>query len=149
MWKNKHSLLLSRVSILLFFIVDIVGIATGYWILKWFMGFSRADIQDKFWCFVITCYLCSIFVTIALFMLNFLLKNIQNEHIFIVPNVKYIKICSWCCICVAVICFVSALYYLPFAIVSIAAAFMGLILRIIKNVFDNAIIIKQDYDLTI
>ena len=40
-------------------------------------------------------------------------------------------------------------YYFPFFIVFIVMAFIGLILRIIKNIFEKAIIIKEENELTI
>ena len=47
------------------------------------------------------------------------------------------------------VCLVSCLYYLPFIAVAIAAGFMALIVRIIKNIFQQAIDMKAELDLTI
>ena len=47
------------------------------------------------------------------------------------------------------LCLVSCLYYLPFIAVAIAAGFMALIVRIIKNIFQQAIDMKAELDLTI
>ena len=57
--------------------------------------------------------------------------------------------CSWCCMVVAAIClvFTAALFY--FLLVAAAAAFMGLILRVIKNVFQQAMELKEENDYTI
>ena len=49
----------------------------------------------------------------------------------------------------AVITFFSGYFYLPFYIISVAAAFFSLILRVIKNVFRSAIEIKAENELTI
>ncbi|MPM58796.1 hypothetical protein SDC9_105629 [bioreactor metagenome] len=40
-------------------------------------------------------------------------------------------------------------YYLLFYFVAIVAAFIGLILRVVKNVIDQAITIKAENDFTI
>ena len=56
---------------------------------------------------------------------------------------------SWCCVGAGLICLVSGVYYLPFAAIAIAAGFMALIVRIVKNVFRQAILMKDDLDLTI
>ena len=42
-----------------------------------------------------------------------------------------------------------SLYYMPFLIVSAAAAFVGLILRVVKNVFAEAVRLKDENDYTI
>ena len=47
------------------------------------------------------------------------------------------------------ICLVSTVYYFPFAAVGIAACFMALIVRIVKNVFQQAIAMKSELDLTV
>ena len=49
----------------------------------------------------------------------------------------------------AVVDGLSALYYMPFLIVSAAAAFVGLILRVVKNVFAEAVRLKDENDYTI
>ena len=49
----------------------------------------------------------------------------------------------------AVLLFTGAVFYLPMVMVAAAAAFMGLIVRIIKNVFQRAIGMKAELDLTI
>ena len=40
-------------------------------------------------------------------------------------------------------------YYLPFLLVAVTAAFMMLIVRVVKNVFQQAIEMKSELDLTI
>ena len=50
---------------------------------------------------------------------------------------------------VAAICLASALYYLPYLLVMVAAAFMALILRIVQNVFRQACEMKDELDLTV
>ena len=47
------------------------------------------------------------------------------------------------------ICVVSCAYYIPFFFVAIAAGFVGLIVRVIKNVFAEAIALKDENDFTI
>ena len=61
----------------------------------------------------------------------------------------YLRSVSWYCIWVALICLVSCVCYVPFVFVAIAAAFMALIVRIVKNVFQQAISMKSELDLTV
>ena len=76
-------------------------------------------------------------------------KEIRKGEIFIRENVRRMRIISWCCACAAGVCALSALYYLPFAFVAAAAGFMALIVRIVKNAFEQAIAMKDELDLTI
>ena len=41
------------------------------------------------------------------------------------------------------------LYYMPFLLLSAAAAFVGLMLRVVKNAFAEAVNIKNENDYTI
>ena len=82
-------------------------------------------------------------------MLLKLLFNIKKGDIFITANVKYLRRISWCCFAVAAITFVGGIFYVPFGFIAIAAAFVGLMLRVVKNVMQNAVEIKTENELTI
>ena len=47
------------------------------------------------------------------------------------------------------LCLVSAWYYLPWLLVAVAAGFMALIVRIVKNCFAQAAAMKDELDFTI
>ncbi|MBQ4576283.1 MAG: DUF2975 domain-containing protein [Firmicutes bacterium] len=85
----------------------------------------------------------------ALFWLHKLLTNIAGEHVFTDDNVSLLRRISWCCFLAALITVIAARFYLVFGVISIAAAFMGLILRVVKNVIQQAVIIKNENELTI
>ena len=78
-----------------------------------------------------------------------LLQNIRAQLVFDAQNVRLLRQVSWCCVGAGAVCLVSCLYYLPFIAVAIAAGFMALIVRIIKNIFQQAIDMKAELDLTI
>ncbi|HML38499.1 MAG TPA: DUF2975 domain-containing protein [Bacillota bacterium] len=86
---------------------------------------------------------------IALFSLDRLLANIKKKNVFIEKNVKYLRVISWCSFAVSAILFISGFYYLLFLVVAVAAAFFGLILRVVKNVIEQAVAIKNENDFTI
>lgn len=98
---------------------------------------------------MITLYSASVFGWICLWALWKLLKNMNAEIVFEGENVKLLRIISWCCAFAAVIFLVSALYYPPCILVAVAAAFMMLIVRVVKNVFQQANDMKSELDLTI
>lgn len=97
-------------------------------------------------------YVAMIPAYLALFTLSRLLKNIKADEIFIEKNVSYLRILSYCCFAETLIFLcLSILLGVSFTILmlSFAAAFFGLILRVIKNVFDKAIEIREENDYTI
>jgi len=111
-----------------------------------YAGMPAAKIPALFIC----AYASFVFIMIALFSLDFLLRNIRKELVFFRKNVRYLRIISWCCFAVAVIMlcgwpFIS--YVLIF--VAAAAAFFGLLMRVVKNVIDAACEIKDENDFTI
>lgn len=95
------------------------------------------------------CYTCLPFAWLALYSLRRLLKNITRGDTFVSDNIKRLNLLFICCTAAAVITFFSGYFYLPFYIISVAAAFFSLILRVIKNVFRSAIEIKAENELTI
>lgn len=98
---------------------------------------------------LVTIYACAIPGLVALFSLDRLLANIKGKKVFIEKNVKHLRLISWCSFAVSGILFLSGFYYLLFLVVAIAAAFFGLILRVVKNVIEQAVIIKNENDFTI
>lgn len=115
-------------------------------LLKWFFGFGRDDTILKI---LITFYLCCPAAWTALFCIHKLTTNIINEDIFVQKNVSYLRVLSWCCAFVAATCFVAGFFYVPFFIFSLGAAFMTLILRVLKNIMATATKIKNENELTI
>ena len=72
-----------------------------------------------------------------------------GAEVFIPENIRCLRIVSWCCVAAGAICLVSTLFYIPFAAIATAAGFMALIVRIVKNVFEQAIRMKDELDYTI
>ena len=99
--------------------------------------------------FMAILYLCCIPAMIALICLHMLLVNIKREEVFIRKNVKLLRIISWCCFLVAFIMAFAIYYYLLFGLMAVAVAFIGLILRVVKNVIEEAVRLKDENDFTI
>ena len=126
-WSKNSSIELSRICVVLFMIL-LAALDIGcYWAVQWFV-----EIRLMYWQYgvlmMVTIYLCSCFGS---------------------KNVRLLRQVSWCCVGAGAVCLVSCLYYLPFIAVAIAAGFMALIVRIIKNIFQQAIDMKAELDLTI
>ncbi len=98
---------------------------------------------------LITFYVCAAFGFVMLFVLNKLIKNIGSEKVFIDENVKLLKILSYCCFAIAIVTLIFARFRILVFVITFAAAFIGLILRVIKNCFTEAIRLREENDFTI
>ena len=152
LWNEQNSLSLSKLAVLLFGGAVAVCDVAGWWLVNWFLRTSRYeginDTAHLVWG-LITLYAASAAAYVLLYNLFRLLANIEAEQVFVPSNVRHLRAASWCCMAVAALCLAGAAFYLPMVLVAAAAAFMGLIVRIIKNVFQRAIGMKAELDLTI
>ena len=78
-----------------------------------------------------------------------ILRRIEAGAVFVPANVTALRRISWCCAGAAVVCLAAAYIYLPFAFLGVAAAFMALIVRVLKNAFAQAVHMKDELDYTI
>ncbi|MBR6533865.1 MAG: DUF2975 domain-containing protein [Clostridia bacterium] len=155
MWNRKRSVKLSIAVCFAFLALLTIGLFLGPFAVKlWFTiyrGFSEngVAIKNMITLFAAIFYPSAIFAYITLYSLLRLLFNFMKEQIFISYNVKYLRRIYWCCFAVAFITLVGGIFYIPFGFIAVAAAFVGLMLRIVKNVMQNAVEIKAENELTI
>lgn len=111
--------------------------------------------------------ICSLFAVVpagyvALICLDKILINVKKDVIFNEKNVKLLRTISWACfyagfvgVILFAILFIKTHFMVmtlfPLAILGLAVAemFMGLVVRVVKNVFEAAITIKEENELTI
>jgi ABC-type multidrug transport system fused ATPase/permease subunit len=86
---------------------------------------------------------------VALFHANALLAAIRSGEVFSGANVRYLRIISWCCYAAAIIFAVGAHGSLALLLMAAAAAFAGLVIRVIKNVLEAGVELKDENDYTI
>lgn len=78
-----------------------------------------------------------------------LLRRVRRELIFTDDSVACLRMLSWCCF-VEALCFALLGYYFRFSFaVAFAAFFIGMALRVAKNVIEEAVAIKAENDFTI
>lgn len=155
MWNKKKSVTLSIMVCFIFVAVLTACLFLGPLAVKlWFTIYRGwnvdGDALSKMTTLFCACfYPCSLFAYITLYSLLKLLFNIKADKIFIPANVNFLRIISWCCFIVSFITLIGGVFYIPFCCVAIAAAFVGLMLRVVKNVMQNAVEIKSENELTI
>lgn len=151
MWNKDKSVILSQILIKIMY----VGIAVCCIIAPPLVEaydkrvILEAGLESVYIPLLLTLYCCVPPAVIALINLDMLLLNIRRNRPFIRKNVRYLRVISFCCFCGAVI-FVYFAFLRPFAWVIVAAAvFFGIILRVVKNCFQQAVEIREENDFTI
>ena len=97
-------------------------------------------------------YLCLAAGLAALIILLRLLGALARDEVFTLDNVRRLRGISYCGVVIAITLALTAIFVGPwpiFAGVAAVAAFLALIMRVIKNVIDAARLIKEDNDYTI
>lgn len=146
MYTSKKSAKLTMLLTCIFCVLLLIIMVMARPALIWFFGGKRMDIIKT----ILTAfYICCPAAWIALGGIMGLLVNIIKEKIFITRNVTYMRVLSWCCAFVSIVCLIFGFMYVPFFIVALSAGFMTLILRVLKNVMARATEIQNENDLTI
>ena len=154
-WDKDKSILLSQVGTVCFAVLLLVLDVSCWWVTRWivanrlYQGEVGAPITREVTLMMVSILTGSVLGWIFLHRLWTLLLSIKRGAVFTDANVRRMRVMSWCCMGAAAICLASALYYLPFLLVGLAAGFTGLIVRVVKNVFQQAIAMKDELDLTV
>lgn len=148
MWNGERSIALSKFCVVVFFCVLIAAVVSAPWLTRWFVGFSHAQEGTELF-LMATIYMGSIPAAYLLYNLFHLLRRIEAGQLFIKENVECLRRISWSCFAGAGVAFASGFYYLSWLFVFVAAAFMGLIVRVVKNVVSQAVDLKDEADYTI
>ena len=153
MWNSNKAITLSLVVCFAVALMLILGVAFLPILLKMYFGDYQLSADHRLFLMhrsVLICYyVCLLPAFIALYSLVRMLLSIKREEIFIEANIKRLRILSWCCFFVAFVTVIGFIFYRPLMVVSIAAGFIGLIIRVIKNVMCSAKILREENDLTI
>ena len=149
MWDDRKSLTLSKVCVILFMaLLAACAVFAPRMVSRLLLMSLQAGLMGKT-LFLITIYTGFFPAAGLLICLYILLHRIGDGRVFVRENTVCLRQISWCCFAGAAICVASALYYVPWVAVGVAAAFMGLIVRVVKNVVAKAVSLQDDADFTI
>ncbi|MEE1155381.1 MAG: DUF2975 domain-containing protein [Acutalibacteraceae bacterium] len=81
--------------------------------------------------------------------LHFLLNNIKKGNMFDKQNIAYLTLISVGLFIIGAICLGIATFSWVFSLISAAFLFVAVILLVVKNVFKQAVNIKEENDFTI
>ena len=140
MWDNSKSLLLTTWWMRIAMVVwCILGIAVP---TLFFMRQIPFDILILF---------CLLFapILLAFYGLHKMLSNIQQGLIFSVQNTASLRLVSWACFFAAIFLLIATFKWPVLIFASGVIGFLGLFVRVIKNMLSEAIVIKEENDFTI
>ena len=142
------SLLFSQIGVAVFAALLLALDLGGYWAVGWLVRLRGIGVSSGLG-MLGTVYVGSVFAWLLLFRMWRLLGNLRRAQVFVPENVELLRHVSWCCVAGALVALGGSLFYLPFLFVALAAGFMALIVRVVKNVFQQATEMKSELDLTI
>lgn len=147
--KKDTGILFSRVLVWVFGLLILILDWAVWPISRWLMRFI-VDMQYRDTVLLIIClYVCNVPGFVLLWCMDQLLRNLRQGKVFEDDNVRLLKNISICCFVVSVISLSLCSRIYSLGIVALMTAFMGLIVRIVKNVFSSAIAMRSELDLTV
>ena len=142
----------SIVSIIATFIFAALVIAACV-LLPFFVKMYLGDAYETAAGIKTALYICLYISGASSLMISYLLLrvlfNIRKNIVFDRRNVKYTRYISWCCFVVCAAFFALGFFIRFSFVISFAAAFIGLIVRVVKNLLNEAVDIKEENDLTV
>ena len=146
MYTSVTSAKLTRVITVLFCVLLLVLMVFGPKLLSLYFGYLAESLTKKV---LLAFYLCCPAAWAALISILKLMTNIIHDKIFQPQTVFLMRLLSWCCACVALICLIFGFIWAPLLVFALGAGFMTLILRVLKSVMARATEIKAENELTI
>ena len=153
MWNKDRSLIFSLALVRALLVIIPVMCVCAPWMARWY-DLTNLDqiglIEGSVFVPLLIClYAAAVCGETCLVFLHRLLTNIRKSEVFIAANCRCLRIISWCCVLAAIPFFIFGFWrFLSFA-VALAAGFFGLILRVVKNVFEQAVALQEENDYTI
>ena len=155
LWNSKRSIILTKFCILALMLVSVIMMFYGKYLISRFLiltGGAKIDISNEFSFYIITfiSYMLGIIALLTLFcMLRFTI-NLEKDLVFVPQNIKWLRFISYGCLSAGLLLIITTIvYHKLYIALSFAALFMMLIVRVIKNAFEQAVKMKEELDLTI
>lgn len=146
--KNDRSTITSLVAVFILGIALLILTFTAPMLIKLFLSSFR-NFGGDYLLLVITFYSVLPFAFAILYCLGALLFNVKNEKIFTKKNVSLLRALSILLFIATLIFIACGFFYMLFFVIAIAAAFLGLIVHVVKNCLEAAVVLKDENELTI
>ncbi len=151
-WNEQRSLLLTDVLVLLIAAACAVACVCGPHIVGYVIRERPLNVNGPAVgaALLVIGYVCAALAFWMLYNLHRFLRRLKAEQVFVPENVTALRHISWSCALAAALCLLTGVVvYLPYAFIGVAAGFMALIVRAIKNAFAQAVRMKNELDYTV
>ena len=147
MSEQPKSLLFTSVLVKLLFVLLVAAVFLIPWASSWYDSVSMQE--PVFWPLCVCLYLTLIPAFTLVLCLHRVLRNVKTGAVFTADTVKMLRVISYCCFAAADVFAVLGIWRLLALLLCFAAVFVGLLLRVLKNVFQQAVLIREENDFTI
>lgn len=147
-WSDQKSIILTRVVVAGAIAGCGIMTVSGPWLTRWMVS-ANALPPASGPVLLGMGYVCAALALVMLCSLYQFLRRIEAGEVFVSTNVAALRCISWCCAGAAGFCLLAAGIYLPFLFLAVAAGFMALIVRVLKNAFAQAVRMKDELDYTV
>lgn len=137
MWNPKKSIRLSLILTYVFMALLLIGAVALPFLVQWYVEVRHREASLPT-TIMLTCYPCVPFAVAILLSLRRLLHDLLQGKTFLPKHPSLLKRISWCCFAITAVMLFAGRFYLPFYVCAVCTAFMGLIVRIVKNIFCEA-----------
>ncbi len=146
--KFKRSASLSFGFVLFFGVALIALEIFAPWVVGWFLNMTNKsmNLQPILVAFLYTSFLP---LGYALWLLLRLTLSFLRETCFSAQTVGWLRRLSYCAFAMVPVCAGFGWFYFPILLMTPFAAFMGLILRVVKNAFQTALELQTENEMTI
>lgn len=145
--KNRSAFLTLWANRLVMAVVVILAFSMPA-LLRWYNRIRILENSQNL-ALLVAFYLCVPIALFALYNLEKLLRNILAGDVFIRVNVRIIRRVCGCCLLVSGICLPAAYYYAPLIFFCVIMGFLCPVVNVVRHVFDAAVSIREENDLTI
>ena len=98
---------------------------------------------------IVDAYVMLALVAVVVILLFVLLKVVYVQSVFTKKASRLLSLISWCCFAEGALAMLLFVYFQLVICVTLAALFLGLCLRVVKHVIEEATRIKNENDYTV
>jgi len=116
--------------------------------LPWYFRFMGMLQKPLFWTGVLL-YAALVPAAVACISLLRLLGNVRAGSVFQPTSARYLRLLSWCCFFECAIFAALSFWFVSAPFIALGVGFIGLMLRVVKNVIEEGTRIKSENDFTV
>lgn len=149
MYDKYKSSIVSIIATFIFAALVIAACVLLPILIKIYMGDAYMTDTGRKLALYICLYISGASGLVISYLLLRILFNIRKNVVFDRKNVRFARYISWCCFAICAAFFALGFFVRFSFVISFAAAFIGLIVRVAKNLLNEAVDIKEENDLTV